>query len=142
MSNDPRTFDPPVDATFTMKDGTTWTRRERNARHIRGDNAPLLKIKPLVRLMCETTTRDSHGVESVRRILFGVVFKEQDVAYLLVAQTGWNPDPLRHSVPLFSDDFAGMVGNCPCGRIHPIDFDALRRAVTSHVRVVRVGVSR
>jgi hypothetical protein len=131
MSNDHQMFTAPFDVTFTRDDGSTETRRQAGATHKRGNNAPLRKIKnPLLRVTCRTVIREPDGSETVRTVLFGVVWRNADGRHLLVSREQWLPgvDPLAYSIPLDMDGFPG--GACPCGRSHSINLELLRDVAT------------
>ena len=118
MSNDPRMSDPPVDATFTRTDGTTWTRRERAGRNIR-PTLRLRALKPLLRVTCSNVPRTSAAP------VCAAVIEDANGLSLL---TPGSPNPIILLLDLVMD-LKTFPDSCPCGHMHTIDLGKLREAV-------------
>ena len=138
MSNDPRMSHAPVDATFTFSDGTTFTRRERAGRNIRGDSTALRALKPLLRVTCSNVPQTRQRGAYV----FAAVIEDANGLSLLTPRS---PNPVVLLLDLVMD-LKTFPGSCPCGHLHTLDLGLLREAVTrlrgQHYKARTVDVSR
>lgn len=115
MSTDPL-FKPPVEAR-TDAGAVAWRRA---AKHERGNNAPLRRMKDAdLKVMCGTH-------------LFAVVWTADGRTCVTTSQLSpWRSDPHRLGHPLdgaWSRDDT-HEGPCPCGRLHTLDLGKLREAL-------------